>query len=151
MKREKYGVRPSPRMPVSASAYAGNSLVYDGGFERDISGGGFGWRQTDAEGADFDFDTEIKHSGGRAARLTFDGTKNFTYENLFQYVLVSPVPITAFKDLFRTDQISTESGMRFEIVGPKDHSQLDVLTRMKRDHSLDARTERISRPVRRRT
>src|SRR5665213_341496 len=35
-----------------ASGYAGNSLVYDGGFEKDISGGGFGWRQSDIDGAD---------------------------------------------------------------------------------------------------
>ena len=61
--------------PGSTPAYAGNSLVYDGGFERDISGGGFGWRQSDVAGADFDFDTDEKHSGSRSARLIFDGTQ----------------------------------------------------------------------------
>ncbi len=112
----------------STPAYSGNSLVYDGGFERDISGGGFGWRESDVEGGDFDFDTDTKHSGSRAARLTFDGTKNLSYENLFQNVLVSPGTRYRFQGFIRTDQISTESGMRFEIVDPKDQQQVDVFT-----------------------
>ena len=113
----------------SASAYTGNSLVYDGGFERDISGGGFGWRQSDVMGADFDFDTDEKHSGSRSARLIFDGTQNLLYEHLFQYVLVSPGTHYHFQGFLRTDQISTESGMRFEIVDPKDPQHLDLLTK----------------------
>ena len=113
----------------SASAYTGNSLVYDGGFERDISGGGFGWRQSGVMGADFDFDTDEKHSGSRSARLIFDGTQNLLYEDLFQYVLVSPGTHYHFQGFLRTDQISTESGMRFEIVDPKDPQHLDLLTK----------------------
>jgi tetratricopeptide (TPR) repeat protein len=115
-------------IPDSASAYTGNSLVYDGGFEKDISGGGFGWRQSDIDGADFDFDAELKHSGGRAARVTFDGSKNLTYENLFQYVLVTPATHYRFQGFIRTDKISTESGIRFEIADPKDSRKVDVLT-----------------------
>jgi len=113
---------------TSGHGYTANSLIYDAGFERDISGGGFGWRQTDAEGADFDFDTDIKHSGSRSARLIFDGTKNLSYDGLFQYVLVSPNAHYRFQGFLRTDQISTESGVRFEIVDPKDPQHLDLLT-----------------------
>jgi tetratricopeptide (TPR) repeat protein len=116
------------RDPGSASAYIGNSLVYDGGFEMDILGGGFGWRQTDVPGVDFDFDTDVKHSGSRSARLTFDGTHNLSYEDLFQSVLVSPNTRYRFQGYLRTDQISTESGVRFEIVDPKDPKHLDVTT-----------------------
>jgi tetratricopeptide (TPR) repeat protein len=113
----------------SAATYNGNSLIYDGGFERDISGGGLGWHQSDVKGADFDFDTEEKHSGSRSARLIFDGTQNLLYEDLFQYVLVSPGTHYHFQGFLRTDQISTESGMRFEIVNPKDPKHLDLLTK----------------------
>jgi tetratricopeptide (TPR) repeat protein len=112
----------------SDSAYTGNSLVYDGGFEKDISGGGFGWRQTGTKGADFDFDTDEKHSGSRSARLIFDGSMNLSYEGLFQYVLVSPATRYRFQGFIRTDQISTESGMRFEILDPKDQQHLDMIT-----------------------
>ena len=79
-------------------------------------------------GADFDFDMDVKHSGSRSARLIFDGTENLSYEGLFQYVLVSPGTHYRFQGFLRTDQISTESGMRFEIVDPKDPQHLDVVT-----------------------
>jgi tetratricopeptide (TPR) repeat protein len=111
-----------------ASGYTGHSLIHDGGFEKDIAGGGFGWRQSEVAGADFDFDTDEKHSGSRSARLIFDGTKNLSYDGLFQYVLVSPGTRYRFQGFLRTDQISTESGMRFEILDPKDQKDLDVLT-----------------------
>jgi len=113
---------------VPGSAYTGNSLVYDGGFEKDISGGGLGWRQTDVLGADFDFDSDAKHSGSRSARLSFDGTKNLSYDGLYQSVLVSPSTHYRFQGFLRTDQISTESGIRFEILDPKDQKDLDILT-----------------------
>jgi tetratricopeptide (TPR) repeat protein len=112
----------------SSPAYTGNSLVYDGGFEKEISGGGFGWRQSDVAGADFDFDTNEKHSGSRSARLNFDGTQNLSYEGLAQFVLVSPGTHYRFQGFLRTEQISTESGMRFEIEDIKDQQHLDVIT-----------------------
>jgi hypothetical protein len=114
--------------PGSSQPYAGNSLVYDGGFEREISGGGFGWRLTDVEGVDFDFDTDTKHSGSRSARLMFDGSKNLSYRGLNQYVLVSPATRYRFQGFLRTDSISTESGMRFEIVDPNDPLHVDLFT-----------------------
>jgi tetratricopeptide (TPR) repeat protein len=115
-----------------ATGFAPNSdkgsLVYDGGFEKDICGGGFGWQQTVVQGADFDFDTDEKHSGARSARLTFDGSGNLQYQNLFQYVLVSPNMRYHFEGYLHTDQISTESGIRFEILDPLDPRRLDVVT-----------------------
>jgi tetratricopeptide (TPR) repeat protein len=112
----------------STPAYNGNSLVYDGGFERDISGGGFGWQQRDVKGADFDFDPDVKHSGSRSARLIFDGTENLWYQDLFQNVPVSPGMHYHFQGFLRTDQITTDTGMRFEIVDPQDPQHLDLLT-----------------------
>jgi tetratricopeptide (TPR) repeat protein len=122
--RQAMGINPG-----SAPANTGNSLVYDGGFEKGISGGGFGWRQSDVAGAGFDFDTDEKHSGSRSARLIFDGTQNLSYQGLYQFVLVSPGTHYRFQGFLRTDQISTESGMRFEIVDPKHPQDLDVVTK----------------------
>ena len=104
------------------------SLVFDGGFESDPSNGGFGWRQQDVPGADFDFDTEEKHSGSRAVRVIFDRTQNLSYEYLFQWVLVAPATRYRFRGFLRTDQISTDSGMRFEIIDPRRPKDLNVLT-----------------------
>ena len=104
------------------------SLVFDGGFESDPSNGGFGWRKEDAPGADFDFDTEEKHSGSRSVRIIFDRTQNLSYVYPFQWVLVEPATRYRFRGFLRTDQISTDSGMRFEIIDPRRPKDLDVLT-----------------------
>ena len=61
-------------------------------------------------------------------RITFDGTQNLAYQNLYQAVLVVPGTHYHFRGYLRTDQISTESGMRFEIFDPKDMKNLDILT-----------------------
>ena len=113
---------------ASSPASESGSLVFDGGFERDPSGGGFGWRQQDVPGADFDFDTGEKHSGTRSARIAFDGTRNLSYEYLYQMVLVAPGTRYRFRGFLRTDHISTDSGMRFEIRDPRRPQDLDVLT-----------------------
>ncbi len=107
---------------------AGGPLVSDGGFESELSGGGFGWRQVDATGATFDFDTAEKHSGARSARLTFDGSQNLSYAHLYQTVLVQPRTRYKFRGFLRTDQISTDSGVRFEIRDPRRPQDLDMLT-----------------------
>jgi tetratricopeptide (TPR) repeat protein len=113
---------------TSSPQSSGGSLVFDGGFERDLSGGGFGWREEDVPGADFAFDTVEKHSGARSASIAFDGTQNLAYQNLYQEVLVTPGTHYRFRAYLRTDKISTDSGMRFEIFDPKDMKNLDVLT-----------------------
>jgi tetratricopeptide (TPR) repeat protein len=111
-----------------ANSSAGGSLVYDGGFESELSGGGFGWRQQDITGAAFDFDTAEKHSGARSARIAFNGSQNLSYGYLYQYVLVQPLTRYKFRGFLHTDQISTDSGLRFEISDPRRQQDLDLLT-----------------------
>jgi tetratricopeptide (TPR) repeat protein len=105
-----------------------DSLVFDGGFESDVSNGGFGWRQVNLQGADFDFDIEQKHSGLRSARIIFDRTQNLAYGHLYQWVLVAPNTRYRFRGFLRTDHISTDSGVRFEIEDPRRTNELDILT-----------------------
>ncbi|MGH9679996.1 MAG: tetratricopeptide repeat protein, partial [Candidatus Acidiferrales bacterium] len=112
---------------------ASGSLIYNGGFEKDLAGGGFGWQQSDVPGATFDFDTDVKRSGARSARITFDGTQNLKYINLFQQVLVTPGTHYRFRGFLRTDQITTDSGVRFEIYDPQDPKNLDIVTPNERD------------------
>jgi len=104
------------------------SLVFDGGFEGDLSNGGFGWRQLGLESAEFDFDNDVKHSGSRSARIIFDRTQNIDYQHLYQWVIVAPNTRYHFSGCLRTDHISTDSGMRFEIKDPRRPQDLDVLT-----------------------
>jgi tetratricopeptide (TPR) repeat protein len=113
---------------VLSSTENGGSLVFDGGFEQDLSNGGFGWQEVDVPGADFDFDADEKHSGARSARVVFDGTQNLNYQNLFQLVIVSPATRYHFQGYLHTDQILTDNGVLFEILDPKDMKSLDVMT-----------------------
>jgi tetratricopeptide (TPR) repeat protein len=117
-----------PFLESSPPAQDPRSLVFDGGFEKDLSGGGFGWQETDVAGAVFDFDFDVKHSGERSARIVFDGTQNLHYGYLFQQILVTPGTPYRFQGYLRTNQISTDTGVKFEIYDPKDQKNLDVFT-----------------------
>ena len=70
----------------------------------------------------------MKRSGARSARITFDGTQNLKYTNLFQQVLVTPGTHYHFRAYLRLDQITTDSGVRFEIYDPENQKNLDILT-----------------------
>jgi Tetratricopeptide repeat len=113
---------------LSAAGSPAGSIVFNGGFETDVLAGGFGWRQHDLPGSDFEYDTEEKHSGTRSARIAFDGSQNISYGDLVQFVLVEPRTHYRFQGFMRTDQISTDSGMRFEIRDPRRSQDLDILT-----------------------
>jgi tetratricopeptide (TPR) repeat protein len=110
------------------SSVADRSLVFDGGFEKDLSGGGLGWNLHSITGVDFNFDTDIKHSGARSARVQFDGKQNLSYDALSQLVLIQPNSRYRFQGFLRTEMVSTDSGVRFEIRDPQRATDLEVLT-----------------------
>ena len=102
-------------MSGTRAQYSPPSLVWDGGFETDFTDGGFGWRHRGSEGTSFDFDTETRRSGVRSLRVTFDGSENIRFENLWQRVPVEPNTHYHFAAYLRTQEISTDSGMRFRL------------------------------------
>jgi hypothetical protein len=61
------------------------------------------------------WDEQIVHSGRRSLRLDFDGTANVDFQNVWQYVAVQPGTGYRFSAFFRTRDLTTDSGMRFEI------------------------------------
>ena len=113
---------------LTGHGFPGESLVWDGGFEGEFSNGGFGWRQQDVAGADFDFDSETRHSGARALRVTFDGTANLDFYHLFQFVPVEPRTRYHFTTWLRPQGISTDSGIRFAIFDSPNAAALHLLT-----------------------
>ncbi len=104
------------------------SLVWDGGFEGPFANGGFGWRGRDVEGATVEFDTQTRHAGARALRVTFDGTANVDLENPTQLVPVEPGRRYRFAAFLRIERISTDSGVRFLIRDPARPGDLSVMT-----------------------
>lgn len=109
------------RQALSASGRTGEygtggSLIFNGGFEHDLVNGGFGWRQTPAPGTAFDLVNDVTHGSARSARVTFDGSENVNYSNLFQYVPISPGERYRFSAFMRADDITTDSGPQFVLI-----------------------------------
>jgi hypothetical protein len=110
-------------------AQAGGSLIFDGGFDYEAVNGGFGWREIPIRGVHYAFDTSVVHSGVRSLRLTFDGTANLDFAQIQQYVAVEPARRYRFSACLRTEKISTESGVGFEIEDPRNPGAMGVYTR----------------------
>ena len=104
------------------------SLVMDGGFENEIANGGFDWREVPLSGSNFDFDSAFVHSGTRSLRVEFDGTENLDFAHVFQYVAVAPEMRYHFSAFVRTENITTDSGIGFEIVDGRQPNRLHVTT-----------------------
>jgi hypothetical protein len=105
------------------------SLVFNGRFEHDTTNGGFDWREGAVSGARFGMDSEITHAtSSRSFRIQFDGTANLDFQNLFQYVSVQPKCRYHFSAFVRTEKISTDSGVRFEILDTRHPSQVQIVT-----------------------
>jgi tetratricopeptide (TPR) repeat protein len=118
---------------VTAAALAqdeplNHSLVWNGGFSRDFDNGGLGWRWSPSLGASIDFDSAPPSYGVRTVRLDFGGGSNLEISEPMQYVPVEPSRTYHFHAYMRTEEITTESGMRFSIVDPNHNNAVNALT-----------------------
>ncbi len=75
-----------------------------------------------------DLDEETVHSGSRALRVTFDGSQNVDFANLWQYVVVQPNTRYSFSAYLRAEDLTTDSGIRFEISDVNHPANLHVFT-----------------------
>jgi tetratricopeptide (TPR) repeat protein len=93
------------------------SLVWDGGFETDITGGGFSWRMP-PPGSVVRYSRNIKHSGMRSLQVRFDGKRNVDFHDVCQFVLVSPEVNYDLSAWLRTDTLTTNSGIFLRLNTP---------------------------------
>jgi tetratricopeptide (TPR) repeat protein len=105
-----------------------HSLVWDGGFAGDFHNGGLGWRWHAPIGVAVDFDTAPPSGGVRAVRLDFGGGLNLEITEPMQYVPVESAHTYHFHALMRTEEITTESGMRFSLVDANHNDAVNALT-----------------------
>ena len=100
------GISPPPDPP--------GSLVWDGGFESGIVGGGFAWRYSQlSSGVQISLDSQEKHAGNHSIRLTFDGKKNVNLGDVCQNVAVQPSAAYHFSAWVHTRGLTTDQGVRF--------------------------------------
>jgi tetratricopeptide (TPR) repeat protein len=105
-----------------------HSLIWNGGFSHDFDNGGLGWRWNSSTGASIDFDSAPPSYGVRTVRLDFGGGSNLELTEPMQYVPVEPSHAYYFHAYMRTEEITTESGMRFSIVDPNHNNAVNALT-----------------------
>jgi tetratricopeptide (TPR) repeat protein len=103
------------------------SLVWNGNFSRDFLNGGLDWRWTSVLGADFDYDA-APTSGSRAVRLDFNGGSNVQLTAPAEAVPVEPNTTYRFHALMRTEGITTESGVHFQIIDANHNGAPTALT-----------------------
>jgi hypothetical protein len=103
-----------PFSGVSRPPAPPGSLVWDGGFESNVVGGGFTWRYSSfMGGVVITLDAKEKHSGKRSLRLTFNGLSNANFNDVCQYIAVQPSTSYLFSAWVQTRSLSTDQGVRF--------------------------------------
>ncbi|MGQ0792537.1 MAG: tetratricopeptide repeat protein [Deltaproteobacteria bacterium] len=93
-----------------------DTLVWNGGFERDPLGGGFDWQISRVDGARVDFSWLKKSSGNKSLRLRFDGNHNVDFYHVFQFVPVKPGADYLLSSRISTDGVTTRNGLGWEVV-----------------------------------
>lgn len=104
------------------------NLVTNGSFESDILNGGLDWRVVPLEGVTVSIDSQDAIDGGRSVRIEFDGTRNVDYGHLLQYVPVHGNTQYRFSGYMRTSAITTDSGLRFQILDAYDSGKILAAT-----------------------
>lgn len=97
----------------------GESVVFNGGFEYDLLNGGFDWREIQQQGITYTFDRTAIHSGERSLRIDFESNENLNFQHVYQDVMVQPREQYRLTAFLRTEGISSDSGIRFEILDPR--------------------------------
>ena len=105
-----------------------DSLLWDGGFESAIFGNGFAWALPGGAPVQISFDTREKHSGNRSLRLLFNGRYNLGLNGPCAEVLVQPSTAYHFSAWVKTQSITTEQGIRFQLRPMGTQDNLTVVT-----------------------
>ena len=92
------------------------SILWDGGFESNVRNGGFSWFISEGfQTVQVGLDSQQKHSGNRSLRLAFDGKSNVNFVDVCHYVPVRPSTAYRFSAWVRTNGLTTDQGIRFQL------------------------------------
>jgi len=103
------------------------SLLWDGGFESGVAGGGYSWLFPEvSQNVQIGIDAREKHSGSQSLRLTFDGKSIVTSTDICHYVPVSPSTSYSLSAWVKTKAVTTDQGVRLQLrsLGTQDISSV---------------------------
>jgi tetratricopeptide (TPR) repeat protein len=101
------------------------NLIVNGDFEEDLLNFGFDWRTFPVEGAYVRIDRTDSHSPGHSLLIQFTGKQNVDFRGVYQVVKLQPEQEYKFGAFVKTQGITTDSGLRFEIRDAYDPARLD--------------------------
>jgi tetratricopeptide (TPR) repeat protein len=92
------------------------SVVWDGGFETGVIGGGFAWTIAPrSPGVQVTIDSSEKHSGRHSLRLGFDGSRNVDFSDVCHVVPVQPGTAYRFSAWVLAQNLTTDQGIRLRL------------------------------------
>jgi tetratricopeptide (TPR) repeat protein len=108
-----------------------NSMVWDGGFESDVTGEAYAWRfAKNSRSAQIGFDNQEKYSGQRSLRLSFDGSSDVAFYDVCQTVPAEAGTAYELSAWMKSKELTTDQGVRIdlrpEIPGVKGEITADV-------------------------
>jgi hypothetical protein len=93
-----------------------DSVLWDGGFETGVTGGGFAWSFPPVPtGVQVEFDAKEKHSGRRSLELGFDGKHNVNFADVCHLAIVLPAATYRLSGWIRTQALTSEQGVRLRL------------------------------------
>ena len=104
------------------------NLITNGNFEDPLLNMGFAWRIQDVHGVYAGLDTATFHSPGHSLCVQFTGNQNLDYHQIFQFVKVSPNHQYELDAFMKTQNITSDSGPRLEVVDAYDPRVLNKFT-----------------------
>ena len=94
------------------------SLIWDGGFETDVTDVDLAWRIEPHRSVIISYDQNVKHSGLRALRLDIDQKDISGFVGVCQRVIVEPKTAYEFSAWLRTRDLAKEGGIFFRLATP---------------------------------
>src|ERR1700719_2510632 len=92
------------------------SVLWDGGFETGVNGGGFAWFfPFPSGGVRTVYDARQKHSGKYSLRLTFDGRHHPNFDGVCANAEVRPETRYRLSAWVRTQSLTTDQGVRLRL------------------------------------
>jgi hypothetical protein len=92
------------------------SVLWDGGFESNVRGGGFAWAfPASAPDVQVTLDRRQKHTGSQSLRLFFAGKRNVNYDGICTNAEVQPDTTYRFIAWVRTQALTSDEGIRFRL------------------------------------
>lgn len=97
------------------------SVLWDGGFESNVQGGGFSWSYPrPPPGVQAAVDRRQKHLGKQSLRIFFAARQNTNYEGVCSNVAVQSDTTYRFIAWTRTQALTSDEGIRFRLYGFSD-------------------------------